>query len=338
MARGDPWRIMGGLYIPNPRFLIDSDFTSSGQWLPDAWTSVDGGAGGVTYRYGDGFSGYRSMRIISTPQGGGYNDLRSDAGPRGALPVYNSNSMYIRLVFWYLKSTVTQTLTPSLIIYSSDEANSTTLTFAAISDQAASWTKYDNVINADLSVSTLGWVPSHVKLNFRIGGSNLVCQFGIADITCGYNPMNPRDSAGYAVLSLPPMPGGLTIESIDLGQLSRTSKGQSRYVDSSGGAQVSKVTAHFGIASENDRRIIDAAYRINRGHGETPAASLFLIAYPPPNPQPIAVELFMFDGATQSAGKQIENAYFDFTNPPRFEPIGFLGNGWLSPISLEEVG
>ena len=336
MARGDAWRFSGGIYIPNPRFLIDSDYDwTATENLPDAWTKTIT-SGTCTTNIADGFSSGRCLRIANNASG--TNTIQSGRSPAGGIPQRAKTAglqARLRLVFWYKKDSGNQTLTPILNIYNADESVVVNNSFAGITSLASTWTKYDATILINLSQPSLGIYPDHCRLTLQIGGSATAVNYHVSDFTLSYRLLDIDGSNGYDTVVGYPSPTGLTYEPIQLGAFERTHLGQMRRIDTTGGMSVMRLSGHWEIARDADAKLFRAMRALNEGlycpeDNGSPAPCV--------GRSPIVIEPFQGDGATQSAGKMPENFYAWMTEPPNLEPVGYLGNVWSGSIGFEELG
>lgn len=344
---------MAGILIPNFRYFIDTDFDPDAlaDWYPDGW-EADGATPGLTVRHTEGLDAYRALHINSTAGAGIDNFFLSPRSPRGSVPIFEftGQSIFLRLVFWWRHSNTFQTLEPRIVFYNRDESKSIEFTpWGALTSLAGTWLRFDAVSSAiDVSTATLaaaGWVApykrvSHCRLRFRVGGAATASVFGLASGTLGYRTTDPRSSQGYDALTARPIVAGLVPEHMDLGAFNRTTLGQGRWLDATGGVEAVRLRLHYEALLEADRKVWDAAWRHCQGKGPKPISTFSATGtiVPPVNPGPIVVEPFLFDPPAMSAGRYPENFYAWLTGPPMPEWRGYLGNISQATLMLEEAG
>jgi len=341
MARGDPWRIMGGIYIPNPRFLIDSDFDPSDtHWFCDGWAFGALTDPNVTVRHASGFSDHRAMRI-QAGNTAAVCEIVSSASPPGSIPVFEGTGQTVRLrcILWYKKTAIQHTITVSPYFYNADESSVYTPGgFGTITSSAPTWTKFDASLNIDLSAQARGFRVDHMRLNISVGTSAIGSTLIVDDLSVGYRVTNPNDaSQAYDTLTARPLVSGLSLIQDGNGRSERTILGQRRYIDASGGNLHARLRAQFETALQADRSVWEHALALNRGVGVRSGVTTNAIASPPA-PSPIVIEPFLIDPAAQTDGPIPENFYAWITDDPQWEPLGFLGNVYRGNVVLEEVG
>lgn len=335
MARADAWRLSGGIYLPNPTFIdTDYDWTAS-ENLPDSYVKQIN-SGTCTTNLMDGFDGGRALRVANNSVGN--NTIQGGRSPSGSVPQRAKTTalqVRLRVLFWYQKSSASQSLTPIVTIYNADESNSLATNFTAATAAAASWTKYEATALIDLNQVDLGFYPDHVRLTWQMGGAGVACLYKFARPMIGYQLTDIDGADGYDTLASFPLPSGLTYAPIQVGAYSRTHLGQMRRTDTTGGARPWRLQANFEIARDADAKLFSLARALNEGDycPEDNGFAATRVA-----PSPIIVEPFIGDGATQSAGKIPENICAWMTEPPALEPNGYLGNVWRGTVGFEEVG
>lgn len=347
MARGDAWRISGGIYIPNSRMLYDSDYNpASNENMPDGWNrGVTGGV--LRVSLSSGFSDDRGLHVYNDPSGF-TNFIISPLSPIGSFPWRASVSglqVRLRLRFWYKKSAGAQQMAPDLIMY---RAGGTVIAgfgfFTPVTAAATSgWTSYDSTVIVDandIDRPPIGTVIDSVKVQLRLSGSTPET-YHFDDFTLGYQLTDVDGSTGYDTLTCRPVPSGLVLHSPLPGRFERTALGQLRYLDTTGGAHTSRLRATFESLRDSDRKVLDRAIRLHAGlycpdddsgSGALPYVSSLVV------PSPVVVEPYYGDDVTQSAGKLPENFYAWITEFSEPEPVGYLGNVWRAGVTLEEVG
>ena len=338
MARGDPWRLMGGLYIPNSRFLLDTDWNpNDAEWLPDGWTYLTGlHDGGVTIRHAPGFSDHRALRIAvgTTSSDTNFFSSPTQAGgiPRFQFPGPNTR---IRLIGYYKKTTGNTTVSIMVHFYNASESTEAFFTIATFTAAQATWLKFDASINVDLQ-SGIFW--DHARIRINVPGGATATTFILDDLCLGYRMTDPSHATqAYDTITARPLIQGLSLSNNQNGRYARTSLGQLRYIDQSGGNTFATLPTRWETATPADRKVFEHALALNRGLLPKDVVGEAIVTAPP-NPSPIVVEPFLLDPSTMDWGRIPDHFYACITNEPQFEPLGYLSNVLRGDLTFEEVG
>ena len=360
MSIGGKWKLSGGLYVPNPRFVHDTDFfysaTGTPLQLPDGWTRYVPGVRELLVQMVDGYSDGRAVMCqpaepgITEPNWLKFIAARSPSlsvpyteSPTPKMPPFSVSVMYkMGADFFNPGLDPTLRVYAQITFYDLDESNSFTWTSSNYIDaNVSTWTRFDFIF-ANLSIP-FNIEPDHAIVNFGFGASGTTEEaqkkVWIDDVVARYNLLNeivaPQTFAktytemeskahvtGYRpVMKLP-------------GRFQDTDLGQTRYVDTTGGSIKARMTVTFPALTNADKALLSECILLNGGghcaaRGDARDYQSFLL-----HPQPIVVEPDPGDVATYGKFPPYFYAWIlDMTDP---EPSG--PSTWTSTLTLGEVG